>query len=918
MTQEATQSWHRNPADIAEKMTVRLGAPFSELCLWATARGLEFPLELSYHILGLDEFTVSIGNLVQELTQPESKTITAEWSENPIVNELKNFVEVFAADDKVSRKYARIGHRGSVSKTKRLFRNVSTRTFLLVMITIPLADSANKRTFCYRRRLRIWLIIQAASRLLDYRCSADASISIAARFLQIDSLDNRWKLIDELLDRTGQLLGPLPNSFENFTSALENAAGMMKQIGHCQKTPRGFLNAIVLIAGGSCREIESRSINTRIPPHLKTTLSPIDEMPFETEESIFNVIPSISDEDEGAEFSYITEVDPTDSVAQQTLSSGSVFIQTMELSHYLPWSWDRLLPPEVRLIESWIEDQLYSLERTEKLGGTLVWIAIQLSRSLPLVERITIESEVTDEWSLSPDFEFLKRSSPRRHSAWRPNESNFDQVAPFRDDLTIIVPDTITRALKSVIGPADSTPATLGAMWQGQSKTKLENWFNEQARAHFPRVSSAKLAHCKSQQLFDLTGDFNFSRLLTSHPKSALPGACSYATWDVKAIEKGLQMPVPTFPGESDNIHLMGSLLAPIESVLCKEIQRANEKLEQAHSKGLIHYHNALTQYVVMALYASTGARPLRDPFESSRHFSSTFQCVYINDKNDEGLHNGRVAPLPKRVVDLLSHYLGHLNNVSQQLIEHRGNLAQHILQTTRGHSDNLPFFFLLDENLHWHSLADAATLSCQLFEWTLPTNLFRHRYSQRLLQEGVEPEVIEGWMGHAERGSASYSDYSARCWADDANIYRDTLERVFNSLPFSVPADDQKLPVLLYLAPAQTTYVEPEIFGQRARARQRKLKLKTAIQQTHADIQLFLNGRQFDDISDGDLVRLSHRMLLRENRLPHPQAALRFRIFTKVIKHSIAEVEPEPQRDNPEKKGKESGERPITSSAKR
>jgi hypothetical protein len=36
------------------------------------------------------------------------------------------------------------------------------------------------------------------------------------------------------------------------------------------------------------------------------------------------------------------------------------------------------------------------------------------------------------------------------------------------------------------------------------------------------------------------------------------------------------------------------------------------------------------------------------------------------------------------------------------------------------------------------------------------------------------------------------------------------------------------------------------------------------------------------------------------------------------VIKHSIAEIEPEPQRDNPEKKGKESGERPITSSAKR
>lgn len=59
-------------------MTVRLGERFAELCDWAANENLEDALEIGYMLLGLDEITVGIPNLVDELSHPESKTILAQ------------------------------------------------------------------------------------------------------------------------------------------------------------------------------------------------------------------------------------------------------------------------------------------------------------------------------------------------------------------------------------------------------------------------------------------------------------------------------------------------------------------------------------------------------------------------------------------------------------------------------------------------------------------------------------------------------------------------------------------------------------------------------------------------------------------------------------------------------------------------
>ena len=890
MTKDVAQNWHRNFPEVTNELTARLGKPFAEICSWAVERELELPLEVGYRILGLDPFTVAIGNLVKELSHPESQLIISEWKDNPIVNELNKLTQAVTADTNISKQYASISHLGGVHKNRSQFKNYATQTFLLTLITNPLSDTTDTITYSDRRRLRIWLLIQAASRLWDFGYSADRSISSAARFLVIDATDKNWTLIDDLLKRAKNQLGSTPNTFERFTSALANASHIIKNDSlKLGKTAAQFLNAINSIAHGECREIEESTTDIKALPRL-TALLPAVVNPLRSktdpDDDSFTII-APSEEDEEPLF-YVTDIDPTDSATQQAISSGSVYIQNMELSHYLPWTWERVLPAESQALEEWLNKQLRSINVVDRTGAALVWVAMHLSRSLAMVERLTIEDKLSDEWSFSTDFNVLKRTSPRRRSAWKPNQTTRQQVNAFRDDLTVSVPQPIKEILQTAASNAVETPQVISKLWQAVSVQKLDTWFNEQAREHFPRLTSAKLANYQPQRLFDATGEFNFARLLTSHSNSALPGACSYASWDIKAIEKGLHLPVvESSSDEPDSACMIGSLLTPLESVLHEEITRCNTSLERASGKGLIQYHNALTQYVVMALYAATGARPLRDPFESPQHFSFQHRCVFINDKNDEGLHNGRLVPLPENLMALLTCYLEFLKKLSLQVATHREKLALQISNLVDGREASIPFFFLLDDNLCWHSVADAVQLECALFEWMLPANLFRHRYSQRLLTEGVDPEVIDGFMGHGERGAATYSDYSARCWEADARRYQSAIDHIYSELPFATPRDLKELPPLLCLSAEKTSYIEPKLFGQKDRARHRWLRLKKAMREARADIKLFLNTRSIQDISDNELLLLSNRMLLRENRLPHPQAAIRFNMLVKTLKRS-------------------------------
>lgn len=873
----------------ADEMTHRLGRTYRELCKWAVENGHQLAVEIAYHILGLDPRITDIGNLVHELRRPESMAITEQWAEDEYCSALAHFAAAVKNSPEIDQLYRRVGHLGGADQNRKQYKYFKDKTFLLTLITHPLADEIGQEHPLYieRRRLRIWLLLQATYRLTKFQSPADHKISAAARFLILDANDARWELVDSLLLRA-KALNQKADCCNSYSLALANAAGALNDDSQfSDRALRAFLNAIIAIAQGESHPIEISDSPLLISSFAGLQLNQIDRIlkadDLDTEEADAVLLWENYDEEDSAAAQLIS-VDITDSPVQQTLSSGSIFMQTMEMSHYLPWSWERVLPSEEKALLDWLETSLKSPKQHIQLGAACVWIAMTFGRSLTITERIRISSEQTDEWSLATDFTHITRIPPRRKNHWKPaSPQELARIAPYQDELRIVLPEQIKRILQTAAATVEN-PESLGELWRAANTAKLNAWFGEQMKPVLPRLTGARLAGYQNQRLFDQTGEFNFARMLTSHPNSALPGACSYASWDLKAIEKGLQQPVDSLK-KKDTVQAMGSLLVPLETVLHEEITRSTERLQQASEKGLIAYHNALAQYVVAALHAGTGARPIKDPFESLEHFSFIFDCVFINDKDDDGLHSGRLVPLPRHASKIVQVYIAHLLELAKAVEPHRPELAKKIHQLLQKLDAEIPLFFLLDDSLLWHSMLDAEKLNCALFNWGLPANLLRHRYSQKMLKAGVHPEVIEGWMGHAERGVATYSDYSARCWQQDAEKYAEQLQQVFEALPFVLPKAPAQIPTLVSIPTSESGYAEPIIFGVKARKKNRTWRTKRAILNAKRDILLFLDKRTITSLTDEDLYQLGSRMLLRDNGLPHPAAALRYRVYLKLLK---------------------------------
>jgi|SRR5690625_2390782 len=207
MTINATQNWHNKKSDAVEKMTVRLGRRFERICEWAIESDQQLPLETGYHILGLNPYLVGIGNLVHELSYSNSLLITQQWSTHPVVRILAEFAATVKASPEIDQQYSYIPHAGGAARNRRQYQDFQKKTFQLALLTHPLSDLTAQQTYFERQRLRVWLLAQAAIRLVEHGVPADSSVSAAARFLVLDADAREWSLVDQLIHRAQRQLG---------------------------------------------------------------------------------------------------------------------------------------------------------------------------------------------------------------------------------------------------------------------------------------------------------------------------------------------------------------------------------------------------------------------------------------------------------------------------------------------------------------------------------------------------------------------------------------------------------------------------------------------------------------------------------------------------------------------------------------
>lgn len=895
MTTEPPQDWHK-PGENA--MTFRLPESYSGLLDWAEAHGLSDALEIIFLSIGGFADPRAIISLRDWVSNENYQAVWQDWIDHPTAYRLYKFFCTLARHKgSIYRAESVYPLQGGAVKTKRHFSREGSPLLAPIIYLSQHRDPVGSPELARRYRLLMWLLIQSAIRVLARGGGTDRKVIKIAHYLTDDSTGEHWASVDKLLRRVDNSLAPAPITVDRFCSHLLKAIELAKPPPGADRSLASFLHDLSDITSGQWGDDDGRSaIPWQAAPDRYQGFAPIEPKPWGHEElggwtPLEQPAPDAEDiyspdEQDNPLDGILVPVEPHQTPLEQSLTSQAVFLHNAEQSHFLPWSWDKLLPPEITRLEDWVDAELNNGSDVSRAGAALAWVAMHTGRSLYHTNRIAISDDHGEEWCISSGFTRLQRLSPRRHNAWQPKtDAAVRAVKPSTDQLTFILPEMVTAALSNINSGLSKPATTLWDLWKSVSPTeKIEVWFDRQAREHFPRVTSGKLEQVAGQRIFNQTGDDHLARLLVAPPRSGLPAACGYASWDMNAIAAGLPSDIRPHTTADSSTLFLGSLLAPREELLQKEIAEAGRKLSASLESDLVSFHNHFAVYVVIALYAATGCRHLRSPFESIDHFSLEYSCVYINDKSDGGVHAGRLVPLPRTAITLLKQYLAYLDRLVSAITPLNHELATEIASLSSG-SEGLPLFFLLDKFLNWHQMSDSGLPGLPLFEWPLPANLFRHRYSQQMAILGVETDVIDGWLGHAERAVATFGDSSPRCWAEDAKQYQAVIDICFDGLGFKSLFRVSTLPP--YIRPDASDkddYSPPEIFGESERQKERRLHRKRSTQRALIEIEEFLDERGLESLTEEEFEALSKKILLRSNGLPYADAANRYRVLERKV----------------------------------
>lgn len=596
----------------------------------------------------------------------------------------------------------------------------------------------------------------------------------------------------------------------------------------------------------------------------------------------------VSDEDTGetlVEFESDSEV----SFSYQRLQGNGILLYCTEELQYLPWSWGKINPIERQQIDCWLKNNLSSSQIALRFLSATIWLAINLGRSLKRTLDIKINDTALKEWVLNSNTWTLMRLPPRRESGWRPQtEAQLNWITPLAEFQIIKLPPGIHEILQECYVTCHGATC-VGDLWDVKWGESTESVFRQEFSKIAPRITGGMLSSVLPQKVVEAGGDQTFARLISSHPKSALPGPCAYSSWSSDQVSSVLNKYHSTSNeiGITDNA--MGSLLDPVEFMLINSIRSATDKLAALQNgDDIVGFHNCFVAYITVALLAATGARPIRDPFESLSHFDFDQKFVYVSDKVSNNLRQARLIPLPEELCRIVEHnYLDHLLVLANLIDCNNPQLASDISELATGKvSGAMPFLFLLTQNAQsWSSVSETEIEKMALFDWPLPLNHFRHRLSRKLRKYDVDTEVIDAVLGHAETGAATHGDFSFRTWAEDMSLARPAIEAAFSLLSFVSPRGWSGVSTGLGKSTAiQNTARD---YGSVAREKERRKRYISIIRDAHFQVSQFLGKRNLHDLSKDEVDLLSRKLLFSPDGMPLPSGHQKYRVLLKLVERT-------------------------------
>lgn len=583
------------------------------------------------------------------------------------------------------------------------------------------------------------------------------------------------------------------------------------------------------------------------------------------------------------------EVDETLTPAQQDRRAKGVLLATVEQYQYLRFRWEQPNPFEREALRRWIETNLASPDPQLRLLACGVWLAVQASTSLRTVMLLGVAEDSAQDWRVAPGSGRLHRMPPRRYNGWPAKGDAISWVLPLAPRIELPLPPTVHGVLRG-LQEASPDAANIGELFKGAD---LEHRFrvHMQREPGLQRVTSGMLAHWQSQHLFEASLDPVFSQLVSSHPRSGLPGACAYASYPQESVIRSLGSCLGSAdegaePPSTDPINGAGSELHPLETLLKTAFDDARAAVNRLalDPEKWIEHHNALITYSTLILLTVTAGRPVSSPFEDVSWIDLEGKRIFVRDKQASGGHTGRLLPLPAAATQFLQEtLLPHLGRVATLLNGVDPELGTEVSKlASRQISERLPFLFLLspDPQLAWVEVSESSLRAVGIFRWPLPWNLMRHRATTLLKSLGCDHEVINALMDHGEFGTGAYGPYSVRVWAADAEVAAPLVVQLLERLELGeIVHPSWPLSEAAPVPPTAsgTALAREERYGLEARARRRSKTHEAMAAQVHREVAAFLNGRPFESVSSKQWDELLQSMLVQENRLPHAMGSARY-----------------------------------------
>lgn len=586
---------------------------------------------------------------------------------------------------------------------------------------------------------------------------------------------------------------------------------------------------------------------------------------------------------------------------QAAREARGIAFQTQEDQQFLVYSWNRLRPDESALLQSSIRECLQDPDPARKLLAAISALALCLRRSMQTVESLRLGSSANKDWQLDLSKGCLHRLPSRREVRWKANESSKSWIRSLGKQWVLeLNPDL--KAILTTAGHAHPQAQTIKGLWADQALS-LEAAFNQLCREipGLARVSSGLLVHQPEQLAFEQFLDHTYARLITSPPRAGIPGAGAYSSWNASQVAATFDLiagQVGHMAVDSPEENFLGSELDPDDSLIGESFARLRNRINTlGDTSDWISYHNHLTAYTVLLLLSATGARPVTSVFECISQFDLEHNHIYIEDKASRGDKDGttgRLVPLVETVSALLKEvYLPYLRHLADGLRTWLLAMSVEVAaQSERIGSKKLPLFVLFKKNpeFDWVEVNETSLRALGLIDWPLPLNLFRHRLATRLRSIGLDPEIIDAQLGHAEAGSETYGDYSARCWAADSEPWGAALAQCLSMLEVG---DVKKsfLPVTpVDLPSGYQPFLDEDTFGRAARKQQRDARKVAAQRAAQEEIDRFVDSRPIDSISPKEWEMLGRRMLLTEHNLRQPNASARYEVFEAFLKREWRE----------------------------